>query len=83
MSALTQEEVPTLSALKAAAGAIPEQVPYQQWLHQSVGEWHQAERAQVAFWRLAYHWIEFTYSNGLYMDLDEGMALIAEVEART
>lgn len=79
MSALTQEEVPTLSALKAAAEAIPMNPGGMAF----DGEQRDYERARAEFWRLAYHWIEFTYSNGLYMDLDEGMALIAEVEART
>lgn len=75
----------TLDALRAAAKAIPEQLPYQQWLNQPGSEWHQAERAQAAFWRLAFMWEH--QQNFAPYDIEEeyleGHAIIAEVEART
>jgi len=69
----------TIVALRTAANAIPS-VPERLTADQ---EWRDYNEDLAAFWRLAYYWIEFTTRCGMYADIDEGMQIISEVEART
>lgn len=79
--ARSQEEVPTLSALKAAATVIPDPRPGTRgW---DTGDWADYHYARAEFWRLAFKWRDGPNGCGASLDdYDAGMKIVAEVEAR-
>lgn len=93
MSDLTQEEVVTLSALKAAAKVIPERPAYLNMDIDAHAHGTQYERARAEFWRLAYQWerrwharvdaADHAYISDLEGERNEACRLIAEVESST
>ena len=83
----SQDEVPTLSELKAAAQAVPSKpIPHAYYpdnLAELSQAWANHERARADFWRLAYQWERHRSPYAALPVVDEADKIIAKVEART